>query len=71
VAAELHGRACACRTTACVATMNDAIDRLEPRPMQDVRGDETASLSLTRARECLTRLGAGSDTSSQVSGNKL
>lgn len=56
VAAELHGRACACRTAACVSSMNDAIDRLEARPMQDVRGDETASLSLTRARECLTRL---------------
>ena len=56
VAAELHGRACACRTVACIDSMNDAIDRLEERPMQDVRGDETASLSLTRARECLTRL---------------
>jgi hypothetical protein len=36
--------------------MDAAIDTLETRPMQDVRGDETASQSLTRARECLTRL---------------
>jgi hypothetical protein len=56
VAAELHGRACACRTKACVESMDAAIDTLETRPMQDVRGDETASQSLTRARECLTRL---------------
>lgn len=56
VAAELHGRACACRTKACVESMDAAIDKLEMRPMQDVRGDETASQSLTRARECLTRL---------------
>jgi hypothetical protein len=56
VAAELHGRACACRTRACVDSMNAAIDKLEVRPMKDVRGDETASQSLTRARECLTRL---------------
>jgi hypothetical protein len=56
VAAELHGRACACRTATCVDSMNAAIDKLETRPTQDVRGDETASESLTRARECLTRL---------------
>lgn len=56
VAAELHGRACACRTKACVESMDAAIDKLEARPMRDVRGDETASQSLTRARECLTRL---------------
>jgi hypothetical protein len=56
VAAELHGRACACRTKACVESMDAAIDKLETRPMQDVRGDEAASQSLTRARECLTRL---------------
>jgi hypothetical protein len=60
VAAELHGRACACRTKACVDSMEVAIQRLETRPMQDVRGDETASQSITRARECLTRL-AGRD----------
>ena len=62
VTAELHGRACACRTVACVDSMNDAIDKLESRPMQDVRGDETASLSVTRARECLTRLGGRART---------
>ena len=56
VAAELHGRACACRTKACVESMDAAIDTLETRPMQDIRGDETASQSITRARECLTRL---------------
>ena len=56
VAAELQGRACACRTRACVDSMEVAIARLESRPMQDVRGDETASRSITWARECLTRL---------------
>jgi len=56
VAAELHGRACACRTITCVDSMFVAIDRLETRPMPDVQGDETASLALTRARECLYRL---------------
>ena len=56
VTAELHGRACACRTTACVASMDAVIDKLETRPMQEVRADEAASQSVTRARECLTRL---------------
>jgi hypothetical protein len=56
LAAELHGRACACRTLACVDSMFVAIERLETRPMPDVRADETASLSITRARECLYRL---------------
>ena len=56
VAAELHGRACACRTIACVDSMGVAIDQLEPRPMPEVRGDEVASQSITRARECLFRL---------------
>lgn len=56
VAAELHGRACACRTLACVDSVGVAIDRVEPRPMADVQGDETASQSLTWARECLSRL---------------
>ncbi|HSN26575.1 MAG TPA: hypothetical protein VLT45_09820 [Kofleriaceae bacterium] len=56
VTAELHARACACRTTACVASMDAVIDQLETRPMQDVRADEASSLSVTRARECLTRL---------------
>ncbi|MDB4954594.1 MAG: hypothetical protein JWO36_2163 [Myxococcales bacterium] len=56
LAAELHGRACACRTVACVDGVGVAIDQLELRPMQDVQGDETASTSITRARECLFRL---------------
>jgi hypothetical protein len=56
IAAELHGRACACRTLGCVDSMFAAIDRLEPRPMPDVQSDDTASLSITRARECLYRL---------------
>ncbi len=56
VSAELFGRACACRTTACVESMEVAIGKLETRPMPDVRGDEAASLSITRARECLVRL---------------
>ena len=56
VAAELHGRACACRTIACVDSMGVAIDQLEPRAMPEVQGDEVASQSITRARECLFRL---------------
>ncbi len=56
VAAELHGRACACRTIACVDSMFVAIARLETRPMPEVEADEVASLSITRARECLARL---------------
>jgi len=56
LAAELHGRACACRTVFCVDSVGVAIDQLEPRPMPDVQGDETASQSITRARECLFRL---------------
>jgi len=56
VSSELFGRACACRTAACVESMEVAIGKLEARPMQDVRGDEAASQSITRARECLTRL---------------
>jgi hypothetical protein len=56
LAAELHGRACACRTQLCVDSLGVAIDELEQRPMMDVRGDETASASITRARECLFRL---------------
>jgi len=56
IAAELHGRACACRTHACVDSLDVAITRLEPRPAREVRGDEPASASLTRARECLFRL---------------
>ena len=56
IASELHGRACACRTLACVESLEVVIDQLEARPMQDVRGDDTASASITRARECLFRL---------------
>lgn len=56
VAAELHGRACACRTLACVDSVGVAIDQLEARPMREVQGDEQASLAITRARECLFRL---------------
>ena len=55
-AAELHGRACACRTIAYVDGVGVAIDQLEPRPMLQVQGDEAASLSITRALECLYRL---------------
>jgi len=56
LAAELHGRACACRTLACVDSLGVAIDQLEGRPMPAVQGDDAASTSLTRARECLFRL---------------
>jgi hypothetical protein len=56
LAAELHGRACACRTLSCVDSMFVAIEQLETRPMPDVQGDEDASRSVTRARECLYRL---------------
>ena len=55
LSAELFGRACACRTIYCVDGMTAAIDELESRPMPDVQGDEAASLSITRARECLFR----------------
>jgi hypothetical protein len=56
IAVELHGRACACRTLSCVDGVGVAIDQLEVRPIQDVQGDEAASASITRARECLFRL---------------
>ncbi|MGE0551449.1 MAG: hypothetical protein AB7O24_15305 [Kofleriaceae bacterium] len=56
IAAELHGRACACRTIACIDSMGTAINYLESRPMPDIQGDELASESITRARECLLRL---------------
>jgi hypothetical protein len=56
VVAELHGRACACRSIACVDGVGAAIHTLEPRPETAVQGDELVSLSLTRARECLFRL---------------
>lgn len=53
---ELHGRACACRTVACLDAIGETIDQLEPKPMLDVQGDAAASESLTRARQCLFRL---------------
>lgn len=56
VAAELHGRACACRTLSCTETVGVAIDRLETRPMPDVQSDDAAALSIVRARDCLYRL---------------
>src|SRR2546430_1412214 len=56
LAAELHGRSCACRTLACVDGVGAAIDQLEQRTPLAVQGDETAALSVTRARECLFRL---------------
>ena len=56
LAAELYGRACSCRTLACVDGVGVAIDQLEERPMQEVKGDEVASTSVTRGRECLFRL---------------
>lgn len=56
VSAELHGRACACRTLGCVDSMNAAINKLETRPMPEVQGDETSSIEIMRARDCLFRL---------------
>lgn len=56
LAAELHGRACACRTIACVDSVGVAVDNLEARPVPQVRGDDAATISITRARECLFRL---------------
>jgi len=53
---ELHGRACACRTIACVDGISVAIDTLSKRPMPDVESDEAATVSVTKARECLFRL---------------
>jgi hypothetical protein len=56
LAAELHGRACACRSISCVDSVGVAIDQLELRTALATQGDETATLSVTRARECLFRL---------------
>jgi len=64
IAAELHGRACACRTLACVDGVGIAIDQLEAKPVKDVLGDDAATLSITRARECLFRLRGKRATSS-------
>lgn len=54
--AELYGRACACRTLACVDSVGVAIDHLETRPMPIVLDDDAATLATTRARACLFRL---------------
>ncbi len=56
VAAELHGRACVCRTLHCIDSMETAIARLEIRPMPDVQSDDVATIEVTKARECLMRL---------------
>jgi hypothetical protein len=56
IASELHGRACACRTIACVDSVGVAIDVLEPRAMPAVQGDDQAAAAITRGRECLFRL---------------
>jgi len=56
ITAELFGRACACRTLACVDSLGTAIDRLELRPMPDIRDDDTAAAAIVHARECLHRL---------------
>ena len=53
VARELHDRACACRTGACVDGISAAIEQLEHRPSPEVAGDEQASGAITHARECL------------------
>ena len=67
LANELHGRACACRTMACVDGIGAAIDDLEPRPLRDVQGDESASQAITRARQCLYRLRGRLDAGSPAS----
>lgn len=56
VTAELHGRACACRTLACIDSMDATLGRLETRPVEEVRADDVATTAITRARECLFRL---------------
>lgn len=53
IASELHGRACACRTLACVDGLTVAIDVLEAKRNGD---DDTSTAAVTRARECLFRL---------------
>ncbi len=56
VTAELHGRACACRTLACLDSMEVMLARLETRPTDEVQADDAAIASITRARECMSRL---------------
>jgi hypothetical protein len=59
VSSELHGRACACRTVACLDGLGAAIDQLEARVEPAVRDDDAAAQSITWARECLLRLRGG------------
>jgi hypothetical protein len=66
LAAELHGRSCACRTIGCVDSVGVAIDQLELRTAPAIQGDETATISITRARECLFRLRGKSVTRTPV-----
>lgn len=56
VTAELHSRACACRTLSCIDSLDVTIHKLEGRPTDEVQGDEAATTSITRARACLFRL---------------
>jgi hypothetical protein len=56
VTVELHGRSCACRTLACLDSMEVTLAQLETRPTDEVQADETANLEITRARECMSRL---------------
>src|SRR4051812_40107457 len=56
IASELHGRACACRTIACVDSVGVAIGALGPRPMPQGQGEDQAAAAITRGRECLFRL---------------
>jgi len=56
ITAELHGRACACRTVLCIDGVDVAITQLEERPMRAVQEDDTAIQAITRARECTFRL---------------
>jgi hypothetical protein len=58
IAAELHGRACACRTRTCLDSLEVAIGVLEKRPMPDVTSDDEAAGSIVAARECLAYLRA-------------
>jgi hypothetical protein len=56
VASELHWRACGCRTSQCIESIEVTIARLETRPMADIQQDDAALTSVVRARECLMRL---------------
>jgi hypothetical protein len=56
ISTELHARACACRTVACLDSFDALIAQLETQPTLDVQRDETAAQSIVWARECLFRL---------------